>query len=83
MDDTTRYSNTSDDAGAGRGRESPPGIPRWVKVSLIIAVVVVLLVAIIALTGVGGPHGPGRHLPGGHQPSGGLTPPVAQVVQLA
>jgi hypothetical protein len=42
---------------------SYPGAPRWVKVSGIIAIVLVLLVIIAVFTGVGGPHGPGRHLP--------------------
>ena len=39
-----------------------PGTPRWVKVSGIIAVALALLVAIAILTGVGGPHGPDRHV---------------------
>ena len=51
-----------------------PGTPRWVKVSAIIVIVLVLLVVIIMFTGVGGEHGPGRHIPsgapGGHTPSG-------------
>ena len=41
-----------------------PGVPRWVKVSAIVGIVLVLLVIIVALTGG---HGPGRHAPfGGH-----------------
>ncbi|PAQ09583.1 hypothetical protein CIT26_12845 [Mesorhizobium temperatum] len=40
-----------------------PGAPRWVKVSGIIAIVLVLLIIAVVFTGVGGPHGPGRHLP--------------------
>jgi hypothetical protein len=47
-----------------------PGTPRWVKVSGIIAVSLVLLVVIVVFTGVGGPHGPGRHMP----PSGVTEP---------
>lgn len=35
------------------------GTPRWVKVSLIIAAVLVLVVAVALL--FGGDHGPGRH----------------------
>jgi hypothetical protein len=50
-----------------------PGTPRWVKVSGIIGGVLLLLVVILLLTGVGGPHGPGRHVPSGE--SGGETPP--------
>ena len=38
-------------------RPSYPGTPRWVKVSGIIAIVLVVLVVIMLLTG----HGPGRH----------------------
>jgi len=43
--------------------ESPPGTPRWVKVFGIIALVVVLLFVIVVFTSIGGPHGPGRHIP--------------------
>ncbi len=52
--------------GSGRGATDPlpyPGAPRWAKISAIIAFGLVLLVAIIVFTGIGGPHGPGRHLP--------------------
>ncbi len=42
-----------------------PGTPRWVKVFGIIAIGVFLLIAIVVFTGVGGPHGPGRHIPSG------------------
>ena len=38
-------------------RPSYPGTPRWVKVSGIIAIVLVLVVVILLFTG----HGPGRH----------------------
>lgn len=41
-------------------RPAPPGMPRWVKVSVIVVMVVVLvLVVIMALAG--GEHGPGLH----------------------
>jgi hypothetical protein len=58
------------------GRGSTPSAPRWVKVFGIIAIVLVLLVVIIMFTGVGGKHGPGRHIPSGG--GGGRTPPVQQ-----
>jgi hypothetical protein len=59
--------------------DSPPypGTPRWVKVFGIIALVLILLFVIMMLTGRGGRHGPGRHIPSG----GGLvghTPPSSQ-----
>jgi hypothetical protein len=53
-----------DDTGVGPGRDYP-GIPRWVKVSGIIALVLVLLVVVIMVAGLGGQHGPGRHMPSG------------------
>ena len=72
-----------------------PGTPRWVKIAGIIAVVLVVLVSIIMLTGVGGGHGPGRHMPSGGAPpanvttddgssgsgTGARTPPVAHGAQ--
>ena len=54
----------------------PYSTPRWVKIVGIIALVVVLLVAILMLTGVGGDHGPGRHMPSGDagdRPPSGIT----------
>ncbi|RWQ87139.1 MAG: hypothetical protein EOS85_06850 [Mesorhizobium sp.] len=39
-----------------------PGAPRWVKVWGIIAMILVLLVMTAIFTGVGGAHGPGRHM---------------------
>ncbi|MGM0875727.1 MAG: hypothetical protein ACQEWV_13230 [Bacillota bacterium] len=44
-------------------RESNPSTPRWVKVFGIIAIVLALLFVIMHLTGIGGNHGPGRHIP--------------------
>lgn len=41
--------------------QSPPRIPRWVKLFGIIALVLLLLVGAILLSG--GEHGPGRHMP--------------------
>ena len=64
MDDSNRYSNAADDTEAALDRGSPPPTPRWVKVSGIIGLAVVLLIVIALATGLGGPgaHGPGRHL---------------------
>ena len=47
---------TPDPGGPGRAEE-PTGMPRWVKVFGVVAVVVVVLVVVMLLTG----HGPGRH----------------------
>ena len=43
--------------------ETPPGMPRWVKVFVLIVILVILLVVVIMFV-VGGDHGPGRHAPG-------------------
>ena len=52
--------------------------PRWVMVVGIIVIVLALLVGLLLLTGVGGDHGPGRHLPSGG--AGGRTPPSGIIV---
>ncbi|OKK03470.1 hypothetical protein AMK26_18425 [Streptomyces sp. CB03234] len=52
------------------GRTTPPKAPRWVKVSAIVLGVLVLLVVILKLTGLGGEHGPGRHMGAAGTPAG-------------
>jgi hypothetical protein len=58
------------------------GMPRWVKVSLIVVLALALLFLVGKLTGLGGEHGPGRHGDGGQTPSavvnddGDHRPPV-------
>jgi hypothetical protein len=37
--------------------------PKWVKVSVAIALAAMVLIAVVMATGLGGDHGPGRHLP--------------------
>ena len=49
---------------------TPPGMPRWVKIAAIVVGLLVLLFVVLQLTGIGGEHGPGRHM------SGATTPPV-------
>jgi hypothetical protein len=63
-----RNSDASGDTEAGSRRGSPPRMPRWVMVSGIVVGVLVLLFIVLQLTGLGGQHGPGRHLPGGGAP---------------
>jgi hypothetical protein len=53
-------------------RETRPRTPRWVILLGIVALILVLLVGFILITGLGGPHGPGRH-----EPSGGTALPWA------
>jgi hypothetical protein len=58
------------------------GMPRWVKVSLIVVAGLVVLFVALKLSGLAGEHGPGRHSPGrGAPPSdvverGGHRPPA-------
>ena len=49
----------------------PYSTPRWVKIVGIIVIVLVLLVGTLMFAGVGGEHGPGRHMPSG---GAGATP---------
>ena len=54
-------------------------MPRWVKVSLIVVLALVLLLVVAKMTGLGGDHGPGRHGGNGTPTTvdnGGHTPPV-------
>lgn len=54
-------------------RGSTTGMPEWVKVFGIVALVVVLTVVVMMLTGRGGSHGPGRHAPSGGAPPSGIS----------
>ena len=56
MADEPSYPDSGDDTGAGT--------PRWVKVSAIVALALLLVVVILLLTGIGN-HGPSRHASGG------------------
>jgi hypothetical protein len=66
-------------SGSGSGATPTPaaGMPRWVKLSLIVVTLLVALFIGLQLAGVGD-HGPGRHFgPGGGTPAGDMrhTPP--------
>jgi len=70
MADPSRSSDSKSDTG------DDTGTPRWVKVSGIIALVLVLLVVVLLFTrGPGGNHGPGRHTSSG----GGDIPPSSVI----
>jgi hypothetical protein len=74
----TQTSGVEEGAGDQRAEDEemlmaePPshakvGMPRWLKVSLIIVAVLAVLVVVLMLTGVlGGQHGPGQFGPGQH-----------------
>jgi hypothetical protein len=74
MADPPRARDPGEDAGVAADRGSPPGMPRWVKVSGIIVAVLVLLLVIVLL--LAGGHGPRRRLSsgaGGHAPRSSVT----------
>ena len=58
--------------GAGEPRQgSTPadatpttGMPRWVKITLIVVAAMIALAVVVKVTGLGGEHGPGRHMNG-------------------
>ncbi len=72
MADPPHYPDSSGDTGDEPDRGLTTGTPRWVKVSGIVGLVLVLLLVIMMSTGGGG-HGPGRHTPSGD--AGGQAPP--------
>ena len=41
--------------------DTPPGLPRWVKVAAVVVGLLLLIVVILQLTGLAGEHGPGMH----------------------
>ncbi len=41
--------------------EPPPGLPGWLKASLMVAGVIVAVLVLLVALGVGGAHGPGMH----------------------
>jgi hypothetical protein len=59
-------------------RESPPGIPRWVKVFGIAVIILLLLFGLLHLSGS---HLGGHMPPVGANDPGGQTPPTEQGVQ--
>ncbi|KRE30632.1 hypothetical protein [Paenibacillus sp. Soil522] len=67
-------SDTGDDTGVRPNEDRPPSTPRWVKVVGIIVLVLVMLFVIMKLAGVGGNHGPMRHM----QSSSGIEQGVKQ-----
>ena len=63
-------SSGSDVGDQPRPGSGPPPVPRWVKVTGIVVVVLALLVAVMLLAG----HGPGRH---GAPAAAGQTSPIS------
>lgn len=74
MTDPSAYPDNDDMDEAQTAPEpaSVRGLPRWVKVSGLIAAVLVVVFVAAQLLGVGGDHGPGRHS-GDDAPPAGAT----------
>ncbi len=65
-------SDAKGDTGVRPTEVRPPSIPRWVKVTGIIAIVLVLAFVVLRFTGHGpSSHGPSRHTSGENTPHGG------------
>ncbi|GAA3495891.1 hypothetical protein GCM10019016_029920 [Streptomyces prasinosporus] len=62
MVDPSQEPDTRDKTGEASVGGPSGGVPRWVKVSGLVALVVVLVVVVMLL--VPGNHGPGRHFGG-------------------
>jgi len=59
-------------------RRPAPGTPRWVKVSVIVVIALIVLFAILQIAS-GGEHGPGQHNPSGAAP--GIHAPLYGVLE--
>lgn len=57
----TRDDAAKGEAGVRQDGRPAPRTPRWVKITGIVAGVLILLVVIARVTGIGGQHGAGRH----------------------
>lgn len=70
MSDTHRHRRSgpqASDQPAGGDGGATAGRPRWVKVSLLVGLVLVLVLSVAKVAGLGDGHGPGRH--GGGTPT--------------
>lgn len=56
----TRQQSGRDNTGDDQVPSSTTGVPRWVKIFLLVAVAIAVFGVVIMLL-VGGGHGPGRH----------------------
>jgi hypothetical protein len=75
MADPVSPANTAEDVDARPARasgKSYPGTPLWVKVSGIVALVVIVLLMLVMFV-IGGDHGPLRHIPAGSGRSNSLA----------
>jgi hypothetical protein len=70
MTDPTTDREASHDAGTHSRATATVGMPRWVKISLIVAGVLIAVLVALKFAHVGPQHGPERHFgPGMHRPT--------------
>jgi hypothetical protein len=62
-DQASRSESGNGEGGIDPSRPSEPGMPLWVKISLIVVAASVLLFVVLHLTGVIRGHGLGPHMP--------------------
>ena len=55
-------SDQTNTRATGPDTPTPPAMPRWVKVAGVIVLALIVVFAVLRLTGLGGDHGPGRHM---------------------
>ncbi|MFG2271044.1 hypothetical protein ACGFNY_14990 [Streptomyces chartreusis] len=72
MVDPSQERGTRDEVGDAPGLAPSAGLPRWVKLSGLVALALAVVVAVMLLVMGPGGHGPGRHF-GGQAPLGGVT----------
>ena len=66
MPDSPRHPETGNRTALGAQRGSTTGMPRWVKISAFVVLVVAVLVVVMLLVGGGPGGGPGGHGPSRH-----------------
>lgn len=60
----------------------PPGMPPWVKIAGVVVLALVLLFLVLRLAGLGGDHGPGRHMSQGVPVLVGVDSAVPDALRL-
>ena len=68
MPDAAPYNGDTDVQAARASSGGYPGMPRWVKLGGIVALILLVLVVVVMVLG-GSEHGPMRHIPSGSGPS--------------
>ncbi|GGQ96981.1 MULTISPECIES: hypothetical protein [Streptomyces] len=77
MVDPSQEPGTRDEAADAPGHAASAGMPRWVKLSGLVVLILAVLVAVMLLVHGPGGHGPGRHF-GGQAPLVGVTAGTGQ-----